>query len=219
MDYSAVQPVGSYRTEDKAEATPRAFTMTRLLLAALLTAGLLWLCYFPMAWGWLGWAALVPLLCLVRSQAKAWCVYLTAWLAGIVFYLPALYWLRVADPMMYYTWFALTFYCSLYFPVAIGLIRRLDRRTPLPLIVTVPAVWTAMEFARSYIMTGFSWYYLGHTQHGFLCVIQVSDLAGAYAVTFVVAAVNAYLFESLYARSGFRPLFGLSDGSRALSPS
>ena len=35
--------------------------------------------------------------------------------------------------------------------------------------------------------------------------------AGAYAVTLVVAAVNAYLFEWLYARSSFRRLFGLSD--------
>ena len=63
MDYSAVRPVGSYRTEDKAEATPLAFTKTRLLLAALLSAGLLWLCYFPMAWGWLGW--MTPALLLV----------------------------------------------------------------------------------------------------------------------------------------------------------
>src|SRR5712691_11652906 len=201
MNHAAVRPVGSYRTEETGEAAPLASSKTRLLFPALLSAGLLWLCYFPVAWGWLGWIALVPLLCLVRSQAKAWRVYLTAWFAGIVFYLPALYWLRVADPMMYCTWFALTFYCSLYFPVAIGLIRRLDRRTPLPLIVTVPAVWTALEFARSYVMTGFSWYYLGHTQHDFLSMIQVSDLAGAYAVTVVVAAVNAYLFDWLYTRS------------------
>ena len=71
MNHAAVRPVGSYRTEEKAEAAPRAFTKTRLLLAALLSAGLLWLCYFPMAWGWLGWIALVPLLCLVRSEASS----------------------------------------------------------------------------------------------------------------------------------------------------
>ena len=29
---------------------------------------MLWLCYFPVAWGWIGWVALVPLLCLVRTK-------------------------------------------------------------------------------------------------------------------------------------------------------
>ena len=39
---------------------------TRLLLPALASAALLWLCYFPVNWGWLAWVALVPLLALVR---------------------------------------------------------------------------------------------------------------------------------------------------------
>jgi apolipoprotein N-acyltransferase len=42
-------------------------------------------------------------------------------------------------------------------------------------------------------------------------VIQVSDLAGAYAVTFLLAAVNALLFELLYTRRWFRNLFNLAD--------
>src|SRR5437879_4321080 len=55
----------------------------RLLTAATATALLLWLCYFPVAWGWLGWVALVPLLTLVRSTARPRAIYLAAWLCGL----------------------------------------------------------------------------------------------------------------------------------------
>ena len=164
---------------------------------ALATAGLLWFCYFPANCGWLSWIALVPLLSLVRSTAKPRRIYTAAWIAGMAFSFFALQWMRVADYRMYATWIALTFYCSLYWPVAIFLIRRLERSTSLPLVITLPVVWTALEFARSFVLGGFSWYYLGHAQHEFLALIQITDLGGAYAVTFVVAAVNALVFEGL----------------------
>jgi apolipoprotein N-acyltransferase len=168
-----------------------------VLLPALLTGGLLWACYFPLAWGWLAWVALVPLLFLVRSQARPWKIYWSAYLGGLLFFFPAISWMRVADERMYYTWAMLATYCALYFPAAIFLMRRLDCATRLPLLLTVPAVWVALEFVRSFLLTGFAWYYLGHTQHSFLPIIQIADLGGAYTVSFLVALVNAWLFEIL----------------------
>jgi apolipoprotein N-acyltransferase len=191
------------------------------LLPALLSGLLLYLCYFPVAWGVLGWLALVPVLCLVRSDAQPWRIYLSAWYAGLVFFWPALEWMRVAHLAMYATWALLASYCALYFPAAIWLIRRLDRRTPLPLILTVPLVWTGLEFARSIVLTGFSWYYLGHTQHNFLPMIQSADLMGAYGVSFLLAAANAWVFEFLFANQWFRDFFRLSmpGGSVSLEKS
>jgi apolipoprotein N-acyltransferase len=184
--------------------------------AALATAALLWACYFPLACGWLGWVALVPLLYLVRSRAPAWWIYLCAWAAGLGFFWPVLQWMRVADSRMYYTWATLATYCALYFPLAIFLLRRLDRGTALPLTVTVPVVWTALDFFRANFIGafawyftghmrhnlpgGFAWYFLGYTQHSFLAVIQIADLVGVYGVTFVVATVNGLLFEMAYSR-------------------
>src|SRR6266436_3733047 len=92
MNHAAVRPVGSYRTEETGEAAPLASSKTRLLFPALLSAGLLWLCYFPVAWGWLGWIALVPLLCLVRSPARPRTVYLSAWAGSLLFFIPVLQW-------------------------------------------------------------------------------------------------------------------------------
>src|SRR6516225_254991 len=73
-------------------------TPGRLLLpCALATSGLLYLCYFPVAWGFLGWVALVPLLALVRSDARPLRIFGVAYLAGLAFYLPVIQWMRVAD--------------------------------------------------------------------------------------------------------------------------
>jgi apolipoprotein N-acyltransferase len=209
----------SARPVPKDSVLSTQYSVRRCLLPALATGGLLWMCHFPLAWGWLGWVALVPLLCLVRSSARRRVVYLSAWAGGLLFFVPALQWMRVADPAMYATWIALAVYCSLFLPAGVWLVRRLDRGTRLPLVLTVPLVWCALEFFRGSLdlfcwnfRGGFAWYLLGHTQHAFLPVVQVADLGGVYAVTFVVAAVNALVFEWLFALPGFRRLLGLKEG-------
>jgi apolipoprotein N-acyltransferase len=193
------------------------YPVLRCLLPAWASGVLLWLCHFPVAWGWLGWVALVPLLCLVRSTARPRVVYLSAWGGALVFFVPVLQWMRVADPAMYATWLALALYCSLFVVAGVWLLRRLDRGTRLPLVLTLPLVWCALDFVRAHLLGGFAWYFLGHTQHAFLPVIQVADLGGAYAVTFVVATVNALVFEHLYHLPAFRRLLALPEPPRPLS--
>lgn len=183
------------------------------LLLALTTSGLLWLCYFPADCGWIIWIALVPLLALVRGSARPRRIYFSAWLGGLSFYVAAIQWMRVADPRMYATWIGLAFYCSLYFPLAMYLIRFLDRRTSGPLVLTVPIVWTALEFLRSTFGGGFSWYMLAHAQHNFLPLIQIADFAGAYGVSFLIAAVNAFLVEILWSRPALRKWLAGPDAS------
>jgi apolipoprotein N-acyltransferase len=169
------------------------------LWLAAATGGLLWLCYFPAAWGFLGWVALVPLLCLVRLPRRRG-LYWSAFAGGLLFTTPALQWMRIADPRMYATWLFMSFYCALYFPLTLFLVRR----SRLPLVLTLPVVWTALEYLRCTFGTGFGWYLLGHSQHDALAFIQISDLTGAYGVSFILAAANALLFEVLYSLDGFR---------------
>ncbi len=184
----------------------------RTLLGLAATTGvLLWLCHFPIAWGWLAWVALVPLLALIRSPARPRTIYLSAYFGGIVFYGPVIQWMRVADPRMYFTWIGLAIYCSFYFPLTIFIVRYLERRTSWPLPVTLPVVWTALEFFRSQFGTGFSWYLIGYTQHDWLPIIQIADLAGVYAVSFLVVAINAVLLEVCWSRAGCRRLFGRAN--------
>jgi apolipoprotein N-acyltransferase len=184
---------------------------SRIFLPVLATACLLWACYFPLNLGWLGWLALVPFLVLVRKEAPGVRLYFGSFLAGLFFYLASLQWMRVADYRMYFTWIGLAIACALFFLVALFLVRRLDRRSPLPLVLTFPAVWAALEYTRAHIFSGFPWYFLGHTQHELLPIIQISDITGAYGVTFLVAAVNVLIFESLSLSSTLRGWVGLPD--------
>src|SRR5438309_59110 len=101
---------------------PRWAWPLRLLAPVAVGAGLLWLCYFPLALGWLAWVAVVPLLTLPRSRARPWLIYPTAFLTGLAFYLAALRWMPVADERMYATWAALSIYCAMYFALTIFLV-------------------------------------------------------------------------------------------------
>ncbi len=167
------------------------------LALALLSSLLLWLAYFPVNCGFLGWVAIVPLLMLIRLDVGRKMRYFAAWFSGLAFFIAATCWMRVGDPMMYYAWFALSFHCSVFVIIAFVLFRQLDRNRSMPLCVSVPIVWTAMEFLRGWVLGGFPWYYLGHSQHEFLSLIQIADLGGAYAVSFLVAAVNGLIADLL----------------------
>ena len=93
------------------------------LLPALLTGLLLWASHFPRPGAGSAGSRVVPFLTLVRSQARPWKVYLAAWLGAFGFFVASLQWMRVADPAMYATWILLAWYCSLYFLLALWLLR------------------------------------------------------------------------------------------------
>jgi apolipoprotein N-acyltransferase len=51
-------------------------------------------------------------------------------------------------------------------------------------------LWTLAEYLRSTIATGLPWELLGHTQFRQLAVVQIADVGGVYAVSFLVALVS-----------------------------
>src|SRR5262245_29657913 len=114
----AVSPVQPETQPQVAEAQRRQLpALWSWLLPGLVSGVLLWMCYFPLAVGWLAWIALVPLLSLVRLPLSRKKIFLAAFAAGLWFFVPALSWMRVADYRMYATWLMLAVYCSCYFPV------------------------------------------------------------------------------------------------------
>ncbi len=157
------------------------------------SAVLLWASFTPLDWGPLAWVALVPLILLVRATEPTREMYTTLTLTGFAFTLATLQWMRLGHVAMYAAWFALAAYLAIYFPVFVGITRVAVHRLSVPLVVAVPAVWVGLEYVRAHLMTGFSWYYLGHTQYRWIELIQVSDLVGAYGVSFIVATMAACL--------------------------
>ncbi len=191
------KPRPAEKTNPSASAPRFALAALTCSAAAAVSSLLLWMCFQPLAWGFLGWIALVPFLVLVRAQMRPSLAYGNAFLCGLAFYVPALQWMSVADKSMVAAWLALSFYCALYFAAALYCIRRLEAMR-LPLVVSMPLVWISLEYLRSFFMSGFAWYYLAHTQHEYLTLIQITDLGGVYLVSFLVAAVNALLFDIAY---------------------
>jgi apolipoprotein N-acyltransferase len=178
-------------------------------ICAGLSGLLLWASFPPLDWGSLGWIALVPLLLLIRPAQQPRATLVSTLVCGLLSQLCSLQWLRYGDPAMYFAWLALAVYTSLYFPVFVLLCRSAVHRFRVPFTLAVPTIWVGLEFLRAHLMTGFSWYYLGHTQYRFIELIQVSDLVGAYGVSFIVATSAAALAgifpESLLGRIGIVP--------------
>ena len=178
----------------------------RVFLPAVASGVLLWAAFFPLNLGALGFVALVPWLTLVRAPVSTRRRYFAAYVGGVAFFALATQWVRVAHPMMYMSWLGLAVVAPLFWLVALALLRRLDR-LGVPPAVAVPVAWVALEYARmhfptgfpflkplgAYQMIGFGWYFLGYTQHAFLPLIQIADLGGVYAVSFVVGSVNGLL--------------------------
>jgi apolipoprotein N-acyltransferase len=185
--------------------------MLLVLSLAAISGVLLWAAFFPLDLGPLGFVALVPWLMLVRAPVTRRRRYGAAYFGAFVFFALATNWVRVADPMMYFSWAGLSLVLPLFWVLGLDLIRRCDR-LGVPLALSVPVTWVALEYVRMhfptgfpflkplgmYQMIGFGWYFLGYTQHSFLRLIQIADLGGVYAVSFVVGAVNGLLADWMY---------------------
>ncbi len=180
----------------------------RVFLPAIASGVLLWMAFFPLDLGAIGFVALIPWLTLVRAPVSNRRRYFAAYVGGVVFFALAAKWIRVAHPMMVMSWIGLAVVMPVYWLGALAVLRRLDK-LGVPLALAVPVAWVAFEYMRMhfptgfpfmkhvgmYQMIGFGWYYLGYTQHAVVPLIQIADLGGAYAVSFVVAAVNGALAE------------------------
>ncbi len=166
-----------------------------MLKVSLLTSTLLWASFTPLGFAPLAWIALVPLLLLVKLERTTRGMYRGIYFAGFAFWLATLQWMRLGDPTMYIAWTAFSVYLAVYFPLFVGLTRVAVWRLKLPLLLAAPVIWTGLEYVRAYVMSGFSWYQLGHTQFAWLELIQLSDLVGAYGVSFLVAMSSAAFVE------------------------
>ena len=177
-----------------------------------LTALLMWASFTPLDWGALAWICLVPVISLIRLKRRTRWMFSVLYVGGLVFNLAALQWMRLGDPSMYLAWFALASYMAIYLPLFVALSRVAVHRFSVPLTVAVPVVWVGLEYLRGTLMTGFAWYFLSHTQYRWIELIQISDLVGAYGVSFVIAMMSACV-AGLLPQSLFAKLHLLPDGS------
>jgi len=178
----------------------RASTAARALV--LVAAGVLGALAFPRTgWSALAWIWLVPALVSGAMRPRRAAV-LDGWLAGTVFYVVLLRWLdhtflhysAIPWPLTWLPIVALAAYCGLYLGAVAGAVAWLRGRLGAgPALALAPALWIVGEWLRGWLMGGFPWGLLGYSQAAQLPVIQVAELGGVYAVSFLLVAVNAAL--------------------------
>lgn len=165
-------------------------------LLAILSAFLLFLSFptlnlFPLAW-----IALVPFfIALTRTtnwKSAFWVGYLTGFLffAGL---LPAIALLYPYANIFATTvgYLLLVGYTGLYFAVFAALMKFVRVNSGILFPIACACIWTALEWVRSWMITGFPWGSVGYSQWNNLLGIQVASVIGVHGISFVIVLFNA----------------------------
>ncbi len=154
------------------------------------TPVLLWLSFPPADLGLLAWVAYVPFFLYVITEERRGRLFGMSLLCGFLYYLPSTQWIRyVSVP----AWIGLAVYVGLYFPLFACLLRLLVPRLGVRFYVGAPVVLVACERMKQWVISGFPWFELGHTQHARTWLLQCADLFGVQGLSFLVACANALL--------------------------
>lgn len=146
---------------------------------------------------------LAPFLALAVSARSARQAAWRGWVAGTAGNIPIYYWIaytiavqgKLGWPLGSLGAFLVSAYVGAYFSVAAAAARRLESRFGERGLWLFPAVWTALEMARSHLFSGFPWMLLGYSVAGSAALRQAADLAGIHGLSFLLAlsGVSVYL--------------------------
>ncbi|MGO4515249.1 apolipoprotein N-acyltransferase [Terriglobus sp. 2YAB30_2] len=175
--------------------------------ALTLVSGVLQVLIFPMAGpvpAWravLCWLALIPLLValLEAKPLRTREFALLGYACGILWYLGSCYWVMptmylyggMSKPAGFGILLLFALYLGLYhalFAILIGLLRRFWSAGYV--LLASPFVWVAVELARARV-TSFPWDQLGVAQVDNPLLTLLGPWGGVYAMSFVIAVVNA----------------------------
>jgi apolipoprotein N-acyltransferase len=154
----------------------------------------------------LAWVCLVPLLFAIQGESLLTSFYL-GFTTGFVSFLGIIYWViiavhtygRIHIVLSSLILVLLVAYLSLYTAVFAFLVNYIRRQTQWNMLVVAPFLWVALEYVRSFFLTGFPWATLGYSQYMNLPLIQGADITGVYGISFLILLVNAAVFDFISA--------------------
>lgn len=172
-------------------------------------SGLLVALSFPNAGlSFLAWVSLVPLL-IALEGADEKTAFRAGFTSGITAYAIILYWINIVVTQYgHLPWalsipiyLALVAWLAVFMGVA-ALTSRIAEQIGIKSALALPLAWVAADFARSFLLTGFPWAMLGHSQYRTLPLIQVADMFGVYGITLLIVLANVVLYRVIRAVSG-----------------
>ena len=168
-------------------------TLTWTLLVAI-PAACLWIRGPPISFWPAALIALTPLLLIANTtEPISKRRYGILYLAGFAYWLLALQGLRFAHPLIVPMWILMAGYLAVY-QLLFVLALRTFRDRPVMLALLAPVIWVGGEWIRNYLLTGISVAMLGHALADVPIMIQIADLGGTYAVSFMLASCSAGVF-------------------------
>lgn len=173
--------------------TSRRGEWMRAMILSISSAALMFPIAAPISWWPLAFVCLVPWSLSVATTRSSPSQHAASVFAGAIYFLVSLRWM---EPVTGLGFAALALYLALYWPLAGWAIRSAYRRG-VPLTIGLPVAWVACEYLRAIVMSGFPWLFLSHALYGQIAFIQISDIAGAYGVSFVIGMMNGVVADVL----------------------
>lgn len=170
-------------------------------LYGLLGNCLLYACLPPLGWSWAAWVAPAfwfPFIATKNLQFRGSTtrgVYLSLYFGHSLCWLALLQGMRLAHWTTYFGWGALSFYLGLYLPLFIFAARALHHQLKIPMSYAGAIGWVCVEWIRGYVISGFSMGSLSHSQVDHLWFLQIADLAGGFAISFVLLLGAGMLYQ------------------------
>ncbi|HVN29121.1 MAG TPA: apolipoprotein N-acyltransferase [Candidatus Binataceae bacterium] len=175
-------------------------TMTRAALVT--TSGLALALAFPkFDVSLLAWVAFVPFFYAVEGEPLK-NIFWWGWLQGLACYVGSLYWVVITLNEFAGVNFILSLIPMVLLAGVVGSFTAVSmwtgefcaRRLRIPLVITMPIAWAAVELMRTYFPIGFPWNLLGETQYRNLALIQFAEFTGSYGISALIIFFNVVIF-------------------------
>ena len=181
---------------------------TALAVASGLALGLA----FPkFDYGLLAWVAFVPLFYVIEGESMRR-VFGWAYLQGFAANAVSLYWIPIplhdfADVRIEFAIFPMLLLAAavaINTAIAIWAGEFVARRARIPMVITMPIAWTALEWFRTYVPASFPWNLLGYAAYKNLELIQFAEFTGVYGVSALIIFFNAVVYAVIFRRGAYR---------------
>jgi len=161
----------------------------------------------PITWSLLAWISLVPFILACSPQTKPKGLALAAYIISLCYWLGNLYWVF---PITILGWAIFCLYTALLWPI-LAMSLRFCRAKKIPLFIATPILVVGAERLQGFLLGGFFWRFLAHSQYANVTLLQIADIFGAAGVSFLIAMVNGLLAELILDARHCKSIFKIGN--------
>lgn len=181
----------------------------------LVTVGvLLTLIQPPFGLSFLAWVAYVPFILVAVSCKNVKSAALVAYILGLAYWLGNIYWMSFVTVS---GWLAFCAYTALLWPVLI-ITLRFCKEKKIPLMIASAVLIVGVEHLQGFLLGGFYWRHLSHSQYANITLIQIADIFGAAGLSFLIAMVNGLIAQLIITATNSESGIQNSEKKGCLSP-